>query len=352
MSDPAAPVPMDAEGQWLLAHLTDWLPAGAPPALLVTVWARLGSTPRGPGARMLVRGGKLMAGTIGGGHLEEEAIGLSAGDDAAALAGVRMHKYTLGTQLGQCCGGVVWLHVAPVTAESALAHVAALEQALASGEVLRTPAGIPVDDPRMRELVEAPAALTTVLIFGAGHVGSALSRVLEPLPWRVVVVDHRPEWANPQRFPAGVEVVHSQPLRLLAAWGWLGEAARHTKMAARAVVDGQTIPKAPPPHATRALVMTHDHALDRDLTEALLRLPETLGNPDQRLAFVGLIGSHTKVVTTHQRLRGRGVSEAALATLRAPIGLRIGNTLLGGKLPGEIAISVAAQLLADRQGLT
>ena len=61
------PTAMDAEGQRLLARLPDWLPAGAAPAVLVTLWAVQGSTPRGPGARLLCRGGRLLAGTIGGG---------------------------------------------------------------------------------------------------------------------------------------------------------------------------------------------------------------------------------------------------------------------------------------------
>ena len=337
--------PMDAEGQRLLARLPDWLPDGAPTAVLVTVWACAGSTPRGPGARMLVRAGRLVAGTIGGGHLEEEALREATdwathGPTTAAAhwesdtgPRARLAKYTLGSQLGQCCGGVMWLHFAEITPADARMRATDLAHALAT----HTPLQTTLADQTLRE---QPQPLPTVLIFGAGHVGTALSRVLQSLPWRVVVVDHRDAWADPVRFAPGVEVVRTEPLRLLGAWGWLGPIAQASEMAKKL----DHVPPVPVPSATRALVMTHDHALDRDLTEALLRL-------DPPPAFVGLIGSQTKIATTHQRLRKRGVSEAALARLHAPIGLRLHDQMLGGKLPGEIAIAVAAQLLAHAQGL-
>ena len=351
--------PMDMEGQRLLSRLTDWLPPGAAPAVLVTIWAVQGSTPRGPGARLLCRGGRLLAGTIGGGHLEEEALREAAQCETAAAGGndaeaatptatevredadatgqtARLCRYPLGAQLGQCCGGIVWLHYRLVTPAGALALSHALDRARQTGQPLETHfAG--------EALRETPTALPTVLIFGAGHVGSALARVLQPLPWRVLVVDHRPEWADRVRFPPGTEVVCTEPLRLLAAWGWLGAQAQNSQAAQRLTAHGKPLPVAPPPLATRALVMTHDHALDRDLTEVLLRVPE-------QLDFVGLIGSASKIAVTQQRLRQRGVPDALLARLHAPIGLRLADgQLLGNKLPGQIAISVAAQLLAHDQ---
>ncbi len=358
---------MDAEGQRLLTRLADWLPEGAAPAVLVTIWSVQGSTPRGPGARMLCRGGRLLAGTIGGGHLEEEALREAAQCETAAAGGndaetatptatevreeadssglaARLCRYPLGAQLGQCCGGVVWLHYRLVTPADARALTQALGHAVQAGEALTTQFA----EETLREL---PQPLTTALIFGAGHVGAALARVLQPLPWRVLVVDHRPEWADRVRFPPGVDVVCTEPLRLLAAWGWLGAQAQGSQAAQRLTAQGRPLPVVPAPAATRALVMTHDHALDRDLTEALLRVPESTRDPQQALRFVGLIGSASKIAVTQQRLRQRGVSEMALAQLRAPIGLRLSDgQMLGNKLPGQIAISVAAQLLADDQG--
>ena len=355
-------LPMDAEGQRLLARLADWLPEGAAPAVLVTLWATQGSTPRGPGARLLCRGGRLLAGTIGGGHLEEEALreaaqweNVAAGgiDEEAATptatevreeadssgAAARLCRYPLGAQLGQCCGGVVWLHYRQMTPTNARQATALLTEAIATHRPLETRFG----DER---LVESPQPLRTIVVFGAGHVGTALSRVLQPLPWRVIVVDHRPEWADRVRIPPGVEVVCTEPLRLLAAWGWLGPQAQGTQAAQRLTAQGRPLPTAPLPAATSALVMTHDHALDRDLTEALLRVPKSTGDLEQEVAFVGLIGSASKIAVTQQRLRRRGVQDSVIARLHAPIGLRLANGhLLGNKLPGQIAISVAAQLL-------
>ncbi len=360
------PAAMDAEAQRLLGRLGDWLPEGAASAVLVTVWSVQGSTPRGVGARLLCRGGRLLAGTIGGGHLEEEALREAAQLENATAGGsaeeaatptatevreeadssglsARLCRYPLGTQLGQCCGGVVWLHYRLVTP----ADGRALTQALAQAVHARLPLETRFAEETLRE---QPQALRTVLVMGGGHVGTALSRVLQPLPWRVIVVDHRPEWADRVRFPPGVEVVCTEPLRLLAAWGWLGPQAQNSQAAQRLTAQGKSLPLAPPPHATFALVMTHDHALDRDLTEALLRVPESTRDPAQRVAFVGLIGSTSKIAVTQQRLRQRGVAEDVLSRLHAPIGLRQADgRLLGNKLPGEIAISVAAQLVQHRQ---
>ena len=89
--------------------------------------------------------------------------------------------------------------------------------------------------------------------------------------------------------------------------------------------------------------MTHDHALDRDLVDAALRVGERTDGTD--LQYVGVIGSKTKIATLKQRLRTRGLQQAQLDRLVAPIGLRVNDRLLGGKLPGEIAIGVVAQLL-------
>lgn len=358
---------MDPEGQRLLLRLPDWLPEGTPPAVLVTVWAVEGSTPRNPGARLLCRAGRLLAGTIGGGHLEEEAlreagqlettrtdsvdaeVAISSATEVREEANsqglsARLCRYPLGTQLGQCCGGQVWLHFVVVTPETAVELAEKLQKALKEQQPM-------VSHFAETQLAEIPQPLTTALILGAGHVGTALSRVLQPLPWRVLVVDHRPEWADRVRFPPGIEVICAEPLRLLAAWGWLGQEAAQSQMAQKMTVQGRNLPPAPLPSATRALVLTHDHALDRDLTEALLRLPESTRDPQQQVGFVGLIGSQSKIKVTRQRLLQRGMTPEVLDRLHAPIGLQVRGRLLGDKLPGQIAISVAAQLLAFDAGV-
>ncbi len=351
---------MDAEGQRLLLRLPELLHARAKPAVLVTVFATQGSVPRRPGARMLCREGRLVAGTVGGGHLEDQALrdanwssrdSSADVDDPQALASEvheeatesgttrKLIRYPLGAKLAQCCGGVVWLHFEEVDTARAqwLAdQVAACER---TGHALETVFG-------NRALYEHPRSLPVVAIFGGGHVAAALARVLQPLPWRVLVVDERPEWADTARFAPGTEVVCAQPLGILAAWGWIGDAARTSTVAQRVQAPGRRLPPAPPLGATCALVMTHDHALDRDLVEALLLAQFRYGAPMPRLPFVGMIGSRAKVAATRQRLARRGVPEAELLRLVAPIGLVVDGRPLGGNAPGEIAVSVAAQLLA------
>jgi xanthine dehydrogenase accessory factor len=362
---PNATWPLDGEAQRLLLRLPELLPVGCRPATLVTVFATQGSAPRRPGARMLCRDGRLLAGTIGGGHLEDQALrdaaglGQSGSSDADAPpatvteiaeeadetgAVLRLCRYNLGPKLAQCCGGVVWLHFAEVSAERGRELAQHVRGALDEGAQVITRFG-------PTELIEEPQPPTCVLVFGAGHVAAALSRVLQPLPWRVLVIDPRPEWARSERFAPGTDVLCAEPLRVLAAWGWLGPVAKGSQTAARLRQTvraslGRELPEPPVPEVAHALVMTWDHALDRDLVEVLLRAPESQGQPDRPLAYVGLIGSKTKIATTRQRLISRGVSDGQLSRLTAPIGLLVDGRPIGGNLPGEIAISVAAQLIS------
>ncbi len=328
-------IPLDAEA----ARLLDALPAllGDAPAVLVTVLQVQGSAPRAPGARLLTRDGALLGGTIGGGHLEQLAI-----DQAGPLLATwradgtgprcRQERFALGAATGQCCGGAVTLGWQLVTPAAA---VEGGEQAEIAGSTWHpTPSGpqlrTVIDDVTLLERREAP---WTVLIVGGGHVGRALAQVLAVLPWRVVLCDSRAEQLAALAPGRGTEVVCLAPVALLQAWGWplrWGEATPGAPAAA------------PRASRTMALVMTHDHALDRELVAALLAARDGDGAP---LAFVGLIGSRSKIAGTRQRLAER-ISEGDLARLVAPIGVRgAAGNLVGGKTPAEIAIATAAQLI-------
>jgi xanthine dehydrogenase accessory factor len=146
-----------------------------------------------------------------------------------------------------------------------------------------------------------------VALFGAGHVARAVVKLLGDLPCRLLWFDARPD-IFPEAVAANTRLRHS---------------------AAPSDVDGL------PPGAS-VLIMTHDHGTDFLLTEAALRRPD--------LAFVGTIGSDTKRARFRSRLRRAGLAEAALDRLHCPIGL----PGVGTKLPAEIAIAVAAQLLLTR----
>lgn len=342
------PAALDPQARALLAQLPALVGDGV--AVLVTVLQARGSAPRGPGARMVVQGGRLVAGTIGGGNLEARALSASVdvemGDGSAVVLPI-----ALGPELAQCCGGAVTLGLVRIDAAEArrlakLARDPAADIRAVAGDF---------------ELIERVGAMPTVVVFGAGHVAKALAQVLAVMPWRVVVCDGRAEFADAVHFPAGVEVVAAEPAALLRAWGW-------PRGGGASASENPALSAYAPPSlaATSVLVMTHDHALDRELVAVLLATRDAAG---AALDYVGLIGSRTKIASTRRRLRGR-VSDDDFARLVAPIGLRLpragagrgasdagdagdagaAGELLGGKLPGEIAVSVVAQLIARRQG--
>jgi xanthine dehydrogenase accessory factor len=151
--------------------------------------------------------------------------------------------------------------------------------------------------------------LAPVALFGGGHVGKALVNVLATLPFEVTWIDSRNEIFPPQ-VPAHVRCDHSDPVH--AAVGDLAP-------------------------GSRVLIMSFSHAEDLDVVAACLRRHRERGD----LSYIGLIGSKTKWATFRHRLEDRGFSAAELSQVTCPIGL----PGIGGKEPGVIAVSVAAQLL-------
>ncbi len=148
-----------------------------------------------------------------------------------------------------------------------------------------------------------------VVIFGAGHVGQALARLCSTLPCRTTVVDPRREWLD--RLPEAdtLDRVHlDQP---------------------EAFVEQL-------PGSAFIVCMTRGHVTDVPVLEAILR-------GAQLPPFVGVIGSRSKAAVLKRELAERGVEPQRLEHLVCPVGLPI-----GGNHPGEIAISIAAQLLERR----
>ncbi|VWX62424.1 Xanthine dehydrogenase accessory factor [Burkholderiales bacterium 8X] len=247
--------------------------------VLVRVEATEGSAPREAGTWMAVWPDAI-TGTIGGGQLELEAIQrarewLSGG---AAVDGVR--RYPLGPSLGQCCGGVVYLGFRKVGAD---------------------------DIPALQS--ELLATLSPVAIFGGGHVGAALARLLATLPFHVRWIDSR-DGVFPDALPAQIETEHSEPVQ----------------DAVRQLASG-----------SRVLIMSFSHAEDLDIVIACL---QRLRERDD-LPYVGLIGSKTKWATFRHRLEARGFTEDEMRRITCPIGL----PGIEGKEPEVIAVAVAAQLL-------
>ena len=255
------------------------------PAVLVRVDASEGSVPRDAGAWMAVFEGTLV-GTIGGGHLEFDALAqaqvmLKSGvANGLANGTAQTVRFALGPSLGQCCGGVVHLRFEHVGVQD----IAALRLTL-------------------------QPTLLPLALFGGGHVGHALVQVLATLPFAVTWIDSR-DGVFPQSVPVGVACEHSEPVQ----------------SAVRSL--------APQSHV---LIMSFSHAEDLDVLSACLQRQREHAD----LPYIGLIGSKTKWATFRHRLEARGFTPDELAHVTSPIGV----PGIAGKEPEVIAVAVAAQLL-------
>lgn len=264
----------------------DWLRAATQlrergeSGVLITVLTVRGHAPRDAGAKMVVAAERTW-GSIGGGNLEEAAI-----TRARTMITEKCHEVVTEvtrlnphqrTEFGrQCCGGEVTLAFEPLPARP------------------------------------------TVAIFGVGHVGFEIARIVSRWDVRLVLVDSR--------------AAELEPLRLVEIVDGDADVVVH-----RAVV-GETIMERLP-DGSHVLIMTHDHAEDYALCDAALRLP------DAQLASVGLIGSSAKWSRFQTNLASEGHEPERIGTISCPIGL----PGIAGKEPAVIAVSVAAALLQALQ---
>ncbi len=319
-------------------------------AMLVSVLSRQGSAPRGEGAAMLVLCSGEALGTVGGGRAEYEAQRQAASLLAAGEDRVETYRYTPNevADLGMICGGTVELlfhFIAPSEENIALfarlaaacgpaCHAAAyLARRIEHGRVTETGladgagqlglAGFAVRGhgtarPKLYvegdgfvfvEPVHRPGRL---YLFGGGHVSQALCPALAKLDFRVTVYEDRPEFLSPERFPDAEALV-------------LGP------------FDG-VLDKLPVGAADYCVVMTRGHLADVSILRQLL---------STKASYIGCIGSRRKTELTKTKLLAEGFTEADFARVHAPIGLPI-----GAETPDEIAVSVAAQLIAHRAGQT
>jgi xanthine dehydrogenase accessory factor len=281
-----------------LSELLSALQALAPleSAVLVSVQSVQGSAPRDVGAWMAVFQAHPPINTLGGGQLEFQALQVAGEllrDEAKPWAedtsmprmsldgsSALVRRFPLGPSLGQCCGGVVHLKFEKVWAKDQ-AHLA---------QRLQT------QEPRLA-------------LFGAGHVGRALMRVMCTLPWQLSWIDSREEMLLEQEFP-NVVMEHSEPVQM--------------------AVDHLSA-------QSHVLIMSFSHAEDLDILARCLHRQRLAKD----LASLGLIGSQTKWATFQNRLRERGFTQEELDQVECPIGLPD----IQGKEPEVIALSVAARML-------
>jgi xanthine dehydrogenase accessory factor len=295
-------------------------------------------------------------GTSGGGRLEYEALGVAREMLASGAAAPQLRRFGLGPSLGQCCGGSAHVLFEPVPEQpepwqatlrelakrretavlvtaigkdgtekcvvSAGGVVGALRDPRRHAEALQaaqamlwaSDSGVRLaeaDDGVMLLLEPLRPDGLHVVLFGAGHVGKALVRVLGAVPCRVTWVDGRADEFL-RELPPNVTVECTE-------------------------MPQYAIERAPPGAAF--LVMTHSHALDLTLCEKILRRDD--------FAYCGLIGSATKRAKFIRRLGARGIPAEAIERMVCPIGI----PSLSGKHPGVIAVAVAAQLLLARGNL-
>ena len=264
----------------------DWLDAlqrlreARTPAVLVTLATVRGHAPRNGGAKMVVASDDAF-GSVGGGNLEETAVRraremLDAGAVEPELLTLTLSDKAVVDYGVQCCGGEVTMLLEPVRV-------------------------VPV-----------------VAIFGVGHVGLELARVLSRHPMRLDLVDSRAEMLSPDR--VGV------PGRT----GPFADAVAEIRLHHLPVPESAL---ADLPTGAHVLVMTHDHAEDLAICDMALRTPG--------LGSIGLIGSRSKWARFRTRLAEAGHDDAALARITTPIGI----SGIRSKEPAAIAVSVAARVL-------
>lgn len=279
---------------------------GPLPVARVVIAARKGSAPREVGASMLVWPDRV-AGTIGGGALELQAIGQAR--EVLKSGKPRLHRQSLGPDLGQCCGGAVTTLIERWDRDDleAISDVAVrpmpgtegpIPGALRRGAALRPG----VVDGWMVEPVSVPSR--EVWVWGAGHVGTALMNVLMPLP------EFRLTWADPdpERFPQGLP-------------------DRVQTLAAANPADLVTLAPAEAEH----FVMTYSHAFDLDICHRIL---------GRSFRSLGLIGSRSKRARFRSRLAALGHSAAQIDRMQCPIG----DPALG-RHPQAIALGIATCLI-------
>ena len=264
---------------------------------MVSVVKVEGSAPREAGARIVVTS-LGFHGTIGGGTLEWHAIA-----KAQALLGKptqhKLSSHSLGPDLGQCCGGRVQL-VTEVFARSDIPAAKSVAAREALGPFTLT--GRILEPDFVEQFGDSNRKL---YLFGAGHVGRALVLALAPLPFDVIWIDPR-EGAFPSVVPSNVETIQSEN-------------------PAAEIAEASS--------GSFALVMTHSHALDLEIIDAVLRKPG--------FAYAGLIGSQTKRARFSKRLREAGVPDENIRRLVCPIGV----SSIKSKHPAAIAAATAVQLL-------
>ncbi|MCH7606775.1 MAG: XdhC family protein [Chloroflexi bacterium] len=335
------------------------------PGVLATVVRTKGSTPQKPGAMLLVRQDGTGVGTLGGGCVEGD-IWFAAKEMLRLHSGPEFKDYFLNEDIaardGLVCGGTMYFYLEPVWEPDDFVPIGSeLLQAYEGGNpvslatVVNVPAGganlgakllLRIDgsttgslgdaalDSQALEVarrvadvgnvesfitgsgtevfVEGFTTPPTLVMVGGGHVGKATADLAHTLGYRVYVVDDRPEFCNPERFPYAEETL------VTSYEDW----SNHLDINVNSFV----------------VAATRGHRFDDLALESAL---------NTRARYIGLLGSRRKTLMIYQRLTRQGVPAERLKQVHAPIGLDI-----GALTPEELAVSVMSEIIMVRRGGT
>ena len=163
----------------------------------------------------------------------------------------------------------------------------------------------------MTVFVEPLTPPSQLIIFGAGHIGTALAQLGKLLDFHVTVIDNRAEFANADRLPFADQVIVRN--------------------------YGDILPELRFHQQTFIVLVTHRHAHDQEILEYCIQQP---------FQYLGMIGSKTKVTKAFQQLREKGVKKEKINRVHSPIGLAI-----GADTPAELAVAIAAEIVAIRKNV-
>ncbi len=330
----------------IAADVDRWRGEGEDVAL-ATVVRTWGSGPRGAGAKMAMTRDARIAGSVSGGCVESAVV--EQGREVLETGKPKLLRFGVTDEtawnVGLSCGGTIEVFVETLTdaVYGALRSALEEERAVAKATVIKgEPLGrtLVVDDDTSTSDESAMAeaarraldagrseqvALDDVEVFidvelpppvlvmvGGVHVAVALTSMADALGYRTIIVDPRGVFGSEERFPHAGEIIREWPDKALK------------KLAIN--------------RSTAIATLTHDPKLDDPALEVAL--------PSQAF-YVGALGSKRTQEKRRRRLVERGLTEDELARLHAPIGLPIGS-----RSPEEIALSVMAQIVATRNGVT
>jgi xanthine dehydrogenase accessory factor len=335
---------------------------------LATLITRVGSAPRGVGAKYLIKEDGTSMGSIGGGCVEAE-VWQGAKEVMRKGKGGILHFELTSEQLaegGLICGGNIDIFLEPLRGEfldifqevvrmkqkggsAILATLISVDDAFPKGEdskalikasgermgflldgeeleqkILKEREALlrekkprvlvlssdrkdaPWD--RMEVLLEPILSEPTVYIFGAGHISQQLSPLVKRVQFKVVIIDDREMFANRERFPEVDEVIVSE----------------FEKCFDQLNIDDSSY----------IVIVTRGHLYDGFVLEQALK---------SNARYIGMIGSKKKIRTLYQNLMEKGIAKDALDRVHAPIGIDINS-----ETPEEIAVSIVAELIKVR----